>query len=270
MNWIAIAGVGIAVGSLAGLFGKGGSAIATPLLGVPAIVAVAAPLPATILSTVVASAAYRRSGLINRRVVVWSAGFGVPATIAGALATRWIDGALLMRVTDVVVAALGIRFLAFPPGCQGNRCRGGAVQGPHGRRCSVTGAASGLLANSGGSPPRGVVRLPLKVSSACSLAVSAVLAAPGTVVHAALGHIDWAVVAVFGTLSVPLSYAVRGSRSEATLDDSNASTVRRWRCSEPASWWPADEPLDAVGITSGGPSSPRRPSPELGERPWLT
>jgi hypothetical protein len=36
--------------------------------------------------------------------------------------------------------------------------------------------------------------------------VAAVLAVPGTVVHAALGHIDWAVVAVFATTSIPLSY----------------------------------------------------------------
>ena len=33
------------------------------------------------------------------------------------------------------------------------------------------------------------------------------LAVPGTIVHAALGHIDWRVVLVFGAASVPLSYA---------------------------------------------------------------
>jgi uncharacterized membrane protein YfcA len=49
--WIAIALIGAAVGFLGGLFGKGGAAVATPLLaavGVPAIVAVASPLPATV------------------------------------------------------------------------------------------------------------------------------------------------------------------------------------------------------------------------------
>ena len=51
-----------------------------------------------------------------------------------------------------------------------------------------------------------VLRLPIKQAFACSLAVSAVLAVPGTVVHAALGHIDWQVVVVFGVASVPLSY----------------------------------------------------------------
>src|SRR2546427_6865736 len=60
MRWLGVAAIGLLVGFLSGLFGKGGSAIATPLLhalGVPAIVAVAAPLPATIPSTLVAGAA---------------------------------------------------------------------------------------------------------------------------------------------------------------------------------------------------------------------
>jgi uncharacterized membrane protein YfcA len=33
-----------------------------------------------------------------------------------------------------------------------------------------------------------------------------ILAAPGTVVHAALGHIDWAIVGVFAATSAPLSF----------------------------------------------------------------
>ena len=55
---IAVALIGAFVGFLGGLFGKGGSAIATPLLalvGIPPIVALASPLPATIPSTLAAS-----------------------------------------------------------------------------------------------------------------------------------------------------------------------------------------------------------------------
>ena len=54
------------VGYLGGMFGKGGSAIATPLLaaiGVPPIVAVASPLPATVPGTLVAYRRYRHLGL---------------------------------------------------------------------------------------------------------------------------------------------------------------------------------------------------------------
>jgi hypothetical protein len=51
-----------------------------------------------------------------------------------------------------------------------------------------------------------VLRLPIKEAFASSLSVAAALAVPGTLVHAALGHIDWSVVAVFGATSIPLSY----------------------------------------------------------------
>ncbi|CAN0452965.1 unnamed protein product, partial [Phaeothamnion confervicola] len=74
----------------------------------------------------------------------------------------------------------------------------------------VVGLVSGLLANSGGfllAPLYAtVLRLPIKAAFASSLAVAAVLAVPGTVVHAALGHMDWALVGVFALASVPLSF----------------------------------------------------------------
>src|SRR5258708_12075577 len=80
--------IGAAVGALGGMFGTGGSAVATPLLhlaGVPALVAVASPLPAAIPSTAVAARAYPREGMIDRRVLRRTALFGVPPTLAGPL-----------------------------------------------------------------------------------------------------------------------------------------------------------------------------------------
>src|SRR6266545_5382684 len=72
--------IGGGVGFLGGMFGKGGSAIATPLLaeiGVPPIVAVASPLPATIPSTLAAYRHYRNAGLRDPELVRWSIAFGV-------------------------------------------------------------------------------------------------------------------------------------------------------------------------------------------------
>ena len=60
--------VGVVIGFLGGLFGKGGSAIATPLLsliGFPGFIAVASPLPATIPGTLIASAEYWHSRLLD-------------------------------------------------------------------------------------------------------------------------------------------------------------------------------------------------------------
>src|SRR3954447_14855502 len=117
MTLVAAALIGLAIGFLGGLMGKGGSAIATPLLhavGVPAIVAVAAPLPATIPSTLSAAVPYARLGLVDRRVVLRSLAGGGRPPVLGATASRWIGGAAIVTATDLVVAALGIRFLLFP------------------------------------------------------------------------------------------------------------------------------------------------------------
>lgn len=204
--------VGAGVGFLGGAFGKGGSAVATPLLaalGVPPYIAVAAPLPATVPSTSVATLAYWRQRLLDWRIVGWSLAVGIPATVLGAVATRWIPGATLVVVTDVMVVVLGVRFALRPQ----RDHESGHAELAVGRIVVVsalTGLAAGLLANSGGFLLAPlyllVLRLPIKQAFACSLAVSAVLAVPGTIVHAVLGHIDWATVGAFGLASVPLSY----------------------------------------------------------------
>jgi len=221
---VAVAVIGLGIGFLGGLFGKGGSAVATPLLhaiGIPAIVAVASPLPATIPSTLSASWAYSRERYVDPRVVRWSVAFGIPATIVGAIATRWIEGGFLVKLTDVVLIGLGVRFTI------GNRKRptrrGDAPRESTALLAVVAtgvGALSGLLANGGGfllAPLFAtVLRLPLKTAFACSLAVAAVLAVPGTIVHTALGHVDWSVVAVMAVTSVPLSFV--GARVAMRLD----------------------------------------------------
>jgi hypothetical protein len=218
---LAMAGViGVAIGFLGGLFGKGGSAIATPLLhavGVPALVAVAAPLPATVPSTAVAGAAYWRERLVDWRVVRWSVAFGVPATIAGALLSARVGGGALVSLTDILLLLIGIRFLA------GRRATAAAGDTSVLAIAAVAvgvGVTAGLLANSGGfllAPLFAAgLRMPIKPAFASSLAVATVLAVPATVVHAALGHIDWTLVAVFAVTAVPLSWV--GARVAVRID----------------------------------------------------
>ena len=93
---------------LGGLFGKGGSAIATPLLaaiGVPPIIAVASPLPATIPGTLVAYRRYRRLGIsrprghpVEHRSSASRRPSSAPSPPAGS------SGGALVGVTDLVVA----------------------------------------------------------------------------------------------------------------------------------------------------------------------
>lgn len=232
--------IGVSVGFLGGLFGKGGSAIATPLLslvGLPGFVAVAAPLPATVPGTMIAALAYSRSRLLDWELTFWSIGIGLPATLAGAYLTSFTGDRPLLFLTGLLVFGFGVSFLlhhAKPrqavaraeeePMDEGHD-RGDAQALPLTRRSSPrpsywrlrlvlvaggVGLISGLLANSGGfllapSYVR-ILRLPLKRAFASSLVVSMVLAIPGTVMHAHLGHIDWQTTAILALGSVPLSY----------------------------------------------------------------
>jgi len=213
--------VGVVVGFLGGLFGKGGSAIATPLLsliGIPGFVAVASPLPATLPGTLVASAEYRHANLLDWRIVLWSIGVGVPATVLGSLLTALTGARPLLFATGVLVLIFGLSFLLPSKDGAISKATGAEVlKQPHpysrvGLILVATGAGliSGLLANSGGFllAPSYVqfLRQPIKRAFACSLAVSAALSVPGTIVHAWLGHISWPVAGFVALGSVPASY----------------------------------------------------------------
>lgn len=232
VHWILIGIIGAGVGFLGGMFGKGGSAIATPLLaaiGVPPIIAVASPLPATIPGTLVAYRRYQGSGYSDPHIIRWSLVFGVPATIVGALVTRWVGGGFLVKLTDVVVAVLGLRILLDRKPKPGADPTAMPTVSP--ARLAVVamtvGFLAGLLANAGGfllvPLYLAVLSLPIKNALACSLAVASVLAVPGTVVHAALGHIDWRVAVVFGLASIPLSSL--GARTALRMDPARLERV---------------------------------------------
>ena len=213
--------IGIAIGFLGGLFGKGGSAIATPLLsliGFSGFIAVASPLPATIPGTLIASAGYWRSNLIDWQIVLWSIAVGIPATTLGSLLTKFTGAQPLLILTALLVLGFGLTFLFAP-----REKRSGVIMAHpmvetrpsfwHLRLvlvAAVVGVLSGLLANAGGfllAPAYArFLKQPIKKSFACSLAVSAVLALPGTIVHAYLGHISWIVAGLIALGSVPFSY----------------------------------------------------------------
>ncbi len=231
-------GVGIVIGFLGGLFGKGGSAIATPLLsllGFPGFIAVAAPLPATIPGTFIASVEYWRSKLIDWQIIWWSLGVGIPATILGSYLTEFTGAMPLLVITGIMVLGFGLSFLLAPKEKKTREVDADphAVIRPSYWRLRLSavafgvGLVSGLLANSGGfllAPSYArFLNQPLKKSFACSLAVSMVLAIPGTVVHWYLGHISWAVTGLVALGSVPLSYL--GAKVALR---SKSSTLERW------------------------------------------
>jgi uncharacterized protein len=209
-SWPLITCTGLAVGVLYGIFGVGGSSFATPvlgLLGVPGLVAITAPLPATIPAAVVGAAAYARRGEVEWELARWSIAGGVPGTIAGALLSRLAGGGPLLVVSGAVLGIVGIRILAPIP--DSKRVRGRARR----RRAVVVplaaliGGFTGLLANGGGFllVPVYVVVLGLTMpeSAGTSLVVIAVLAVPTLVTHWLAGHIDWAVAGTFALGAIP-------------------------------------------------------------------
>jgi uncharacterized membrane protein YfcA len=213
MTWWLISLVGAGVGLFAGLFGAGGSAVGTPLLhaaGVAPFVALASPLPAAVPIALAASGAYQKRGYLDRRALAWSVAIGVPATVAGALLTAHLGGPLLVRVAEGVVAAIGLRLALLPREPQDRAGRPAAVRVRLAAVAATVGVFSGLLANSGGFLLTPlyllVLHLPIKQALATSLAVSAALAVPGTIAHAALGHIDWLVVLAYAVPAAPAAY----------------------------------------------------------------
>ncbi len=227
--WPELTGTGAAIGVLFGLFGVGGSSFATPmlgLLGVPGLIAVAAPLPATIPAAIAGAVAYVRRQEIDRQIARWSVMGGVPATIVGALLSGSVGGKALLVASGVVLGAVGARILL--PITSENRLAGRARRraGLVIPAAAVIGFFTGLLANGGGFllVPLFVLVLGLTMpeSAGTSLAVIAVLSVPTLITHWALGHIDWNVAGAFAAGAIP--GAVAGSLLVTRL---NADRLRK-------------------------------------------
>ena len=213
--WPLITLAGGAVGGLMGVFGVGGSSVATPvlsLLGVPALVAVASPLVATIPGASVAAVPYVRSGEARPKAAAWSLLGAVPATIVGALLSGLVGGPVLLIGSGVVLLVVGVRVLLPIE----DAAREAGTRRRQNRPLLVATAAglglfTGLLANGGGFllMPLYLLVFGLRMRQAVgtSLLVIAVLSIPTLATHWALGHIDWSVAVAFAIGLVPASFA---------------------------------------------------------------
>jgi uncharacterized membrane protein YfcA len=202
---------GLAVGVAMGLFGVGGSSVATPvlsLLGVPGLTAVASPLPATIPTATLAATTYGRAGEVRPRAAVFTLLGAVPAAIVGALLSDVAGGSALLIASGVVLVIVGLRVLR--PIHESTRDAGG--QRRQNRPLLVAWSAgvglfTGLLANGGGFllVPMYLLLFGLRMRQAVgtSLVVVAALSIPTLAAHWGLGHIDWFVAALFACGQIP-------------------------------------------------------------------
>jgi uncharacterized membrane protein YfcA len=199
--------IGVAVGLLYGAFGAGAGAFATPLLalaGVPALLAVASPLPATIPAALVGAWTHGRHGDVVGPLARRAVAIGLPAAFAGALCSSLVPGGLMLVLSALALLLAGVRLAwaastSATPHVGSPSATAGAVIG--------VGFAAGMLANSGGFlliPVFVLVAgLRMRQAAATSLVVAACLALPTLATHWWLGHVDWRVAALFGLGLVP-------------------------------------------------------------------
>jgi len=225
---VAIAiGIGLASGVLAGSFGVGGGILMTPgiqvLLGAPAIVALATPLPVIFPTALAGALAYRRAGELDTRAVAWLVGPGLVGSALGAWLTEYVDTTLLLLATALLLGWQAIAILRESRGPRGDEPREAAapILGGIG---AVAGFASGLLGIGGGLVMvpllAGWLGMPLKRALGTSLLAIVALVVPGTIVHAALGHIDVGIGLALAVGAVPgarLGAALALGAKERTL-----------------------------------------------------
>jgi uncharacterized membrane protein YfcA len=201
--------VGFVAGLMSGLFGVGGGIVTTPaiqvLLGGAPYVAIGTPLPVIFPTALVGAFTYRRAGEVSMRAAAWAAGPGALGAIGGAALTTVLNPHWLLLVTAVLIGWQAVRVARakeYPI-----RARGTTSGWSYALLGLFTGFVSGLLGIGGGIVFVPIVTtllgMPLKRALGTSLVVIAAIAIPGTIVHAALGHIDWAIFAVLVVGVIP-------------------------------------------------------------------
>jgi len=251
-EWLQGGAIGLASGVLSGLFGIGGGIITTPairlLMGAPALVAVGTPLPVILPSALTGAIAYRRRGIADVNAGLICGVAGALSAVTGAWATRFVGGSVvLLGTAAIIVWAAGDMLLQTlrPPRQSAEESRWDASEagvaradlrardgepGEHGTPVRagalaliglLTGLYSGFFGLGGGFVLVPLLtrwlRFPIKRAIGTSLVAVAVLAVPGTITHALLGHIDWA-IAIALTVGV-IPGAALGARINAGAAD---------------------------------------------------
>jgi uncharacterized membrane protein YfcA len=203
--------VGLVAGVLSGLFGVGGGIVMTPglnlLASLPPVASVETPLPAIFPTAIVGSITYWRAGEVDVRAAAWIGGVGAAASVAGAAATQIVHGRVLLIVTAALLAWQSMQILRDRTGVAPSEAEGSIPVWALATVGLVAGLLSGLLGIGGGlvivPSLAGFLGMPLKRTLGTSLVCIVAMVVPGTIVHAALGHIDWSAATLLVVGSVP-------------------------------------------------------------------
>jgi uncharacterized membrane protein YfcA len=226
--------IAAATGFSAGMFGIGGSVIASPLLdlalGLPAIVALATPLPSAIVSAASGSLKYTASGMIDFRLAELTVLTAVPFGVASSSATVYIEGEYLIIAKAGLLIYLGWRYL-YP--WKKIRENGGRHRSSVWLPLAVGAAAgiiSGLLAVGGGvvfvAAFNKLLRMPMKQSVATSLLCVGVAALANSLTHLSHGHIDPETALMLMIMAWP--FAIIGAQKAIDLKNQTLERTFGW------------------------------------------
>jgi len=208
--------VGFAAGILSGAFGVGGGLVTTPairlILGYPELVAVGTPLPVIIPTAVAGALSYKRRGMIDVRAGMAIGLYGAPTAILGAWLASVAGGQMVLLLTALLITYMALDTLL--QAVRGPSDRPAAVGREHPRRGLalaglgvLAGLYSGFLGLGGGFVIVPVLTrwfgMDIKRAIGTSLTAVTLLAIPGTIAHAYLGHVDWELAALLTLGVVP-------------------------------------------------------------------
>lgn len=204
--------VGLLTGFCSGLFGVGGGLIGTPLLRIlgqlPPLLALATPLPVAIPSAMSGALAYWRRGLVDRRLAWRTLRIALPMTILGSVITHWTSGSVLMVTTALVLLYVALTMIRRQRLIEAEEVFASDFRVTV--AAGIAGFAAGFLAIGGGIVLVPVytrlLRVPIHRALATSLVCVTVMALPGTLVHAILGHIAWNAAAMVTLTAIPTSW----------------------------------------------------------------
>ena len=190
------------------------------LLHVEPLIAVGTTLPVVLPAAVSGGVVYWRRGLIEPNLIPPIIVGGIGGSLVGAFLTRFISGSALLIATAVIIAWVSGQFIYEALTGRdtlerwfGSPQGGQAVQHGWPKLIAIgviAGLISGLLGLGGAIVLNPALvfgmRVPIKKAFGTSLMIIAVLAVPGSLVHAALGHIDWKLAGLLALGVVPGGY----------------------------------------------------------------
>lgn len=213
MYWLILFVITIITGISSGMFGIGGSIIATPLLllltELPNNTALASPLPVAVSSALSGSILYFKENLINFKIAFLTLIFALPFSLLGTYLTEHINISYLLTAKAVFLLLLGIRFFiskeseffakSFPPQLPAIIFTG-----------ILSGFVAGILALGGGivlvTAFVRLLKMNLKNAIATSLFAILILAVINSVGHYIAGNIDISVALFMMITVIPFSY----------------------------------------------------------------